>query len=276
MYADDSTMTETGSTVEEIGQKLTASCTRVSEWMSSNKLKLNADKTHLLMLGTQERLRNTGQLDVYMDGLVLEESLEKCEELLGVDIEANLKWHSQISKLMSKLKTRLVGLNKLKFLAPFKTRNTITIGIFNSVLVYCLPLFGGCDKGEIQDLQVLQNKAARIVTHKPSRSSRKDLYDQLSWMSVNQLIVYHTLLLVFKIRQSGEPEYLASFLNDDSRTGRVIIPNTKLGLAQKSFCFRGSSDFNLLPLNLRSSKKIGHFKHGVKRWVMENTLIFLE
>ena len=186
VYADDSTMTETGSTVEESGQKLTASCTRVSEWMSSNKLKLNADKTHLLMLGTQERLRNTGQLDVYMDGLVLEESLEKCEELLGVDIEANLKWHSQISKLMSKLKTRLVGLNKLKFLAPFKTRNTITIGIFNSVLVYCLPLFGGCDKGEIQDLQVLQKKAARIVTHKPSRSSRKDLYDQLGWMSVNQ------------------------------------------------------------------------------------------
>ena len=82
VYADDSTMTETGSTVEEIGQKLTASCTRVSEWMSSNKLKLNADKTHLLMLGTQERLRNTGQLDVYMDGLVLKESLDKCEELL--------------------------------------------------------------------------------------------------------------------------------------------------------------------------------------------------
>ena len=131
------------------------------------------------------------------------EIVDKCELVLGVEIQANLKWKSQVNKLIEKLKTRLVGLAKLKFLLPFQTRKTLTLGLFNSVLVYCLPLFGGCDQSHIQSLQVLQNKAAQIATHKPPRSSRKELYDKLGWMTVNQLVVYRTLLTVFKIRQTG-------------------------------------------------------------------------
>ena len=87
--------------------------------------------------------------------------------MLGCELESNLKWHAQIDKLVKKLKKRLVGLVTLKYIVPYHTRNTITLGIFNSVLVYCLPVFGGCDKTEIKQLQVLQNKAAQIVTHSP-------------------------------------------------------------------------------------------------------------
>ena len=155
-------------------------------------------------------------------------------------MESNLKWHAQIDKLVKKLKKRLVGLVTLKYIVPYHTRNTITLGMFNSVLVYCLPVFGGCDKTEIKQLQVLQNKAAQIVTHSPPRAERVVIYNKLNWLTVNQLVSYHTLLTVFKIRQCGEPEYLARFLKDDSRTGRIIIPNTKLTLAKRSFVWRGA------------------------------------
>ena len=41
-YADDSTMTLTAPTTQEIGQVLTDSCSVVSKWMWANKLKLSA------------------------------------------------------------------------------------------------------------------------------------------------------------------------------------------------------------------------------------------
>ena len=56
-YADDSTLTVSGNSVEEIGTSLTECCRSVSQWMLSNKLKLNVDKTHLLTIGTRARLR---------------------------------------------------------------------------------------------------------------------------------------------------------------------------------------------------------------------------
>ena len=136
--------------------------------------------------------------------------------ILGCQIASNLKWHSQIADLLAKLRKRLTGLANLKYIVPFQVRKIITEGIFNSVLVYCLPLYGGSDIGHVKDIQVLQNKAAQIVCHAPPRAKRSQMFDTLGWMTVNQLVSYHTLITIFKIRNSSEPEYLARFLKDDS------------------------------------------------------------
>ena len=277
VFADDSSMNTTAKKVEDIGAKLTSEGARVSQWMLENRLKLNADKTHLLTVGTQERLRNLpAQPRVVMDGLAIEESLEKSELLLGCTIQSDLRWHSQIENLLSKLKTRLAGLNKLKYLVPFGIRKTITQSIFNSVMVYCLPLYGGCDKYQIKAIQVLQNKAALIVTHLPPRTSRTELFERVNWLTVNQLIVYHTLITIFKVRQNNEPEYLATKLKNDTRTGRILIPNTDLRLAQNSFVIRGSASWNALPESIRTQAKIGTFKKLTKKWISDNIPRFMD
>ena len=276
-YADDSTMSATGKTVAEVSATLTGDCGRVVDWMASNQFKLNASKTHLMTVGTGERLRSLETtVDVVMDGVQLVESKDNCELLLGCELQSNLKWHTQVKMLVEKLKKRLVGLNSLKFILPYNMRNQVTLGMFNSVLIYCLPLFGGCDISEIKQLQVLQNKAAQVVTHSPPRAERLAMYSRLKWLTVNQLIAYHTLLTVFKIRQEGEPEYLASFLQEDTRSGRILIPNTQLTLFMKSFVWRGAASWNQLSLELRKSTKIGHFKRGVREWVLRNTDAFLD
>ena len=51
----------------------------------------------------------------------------------------------------------------------------------------------------------MKNKAARVVLHLNPRSNRDSMYNKLKWLTVNQLVVYHTLLTVFKIRLSNEP-----------------------------------------------------------------------
>ena len=212
-YADDSTLAATGKNVAEISATLTADCGKVVDWMASNQFKLNASKTHLMTVGTRERLRTLdSKVDVTMDGVQLVESQEASELLLGCELQSDLKWHTQIEKLVEKLKKRLVGLNSLKYVLPFKTRNQITFGIFNSVLVYCLPLFGGCDDSQIRQLQVLQNKAAQIVTHSPPRTGRLAMYSRLKWLTVNQLITYHTLLTC---KVENQSILLASFKMTD-------------------------------------------------------------
>jgi len=43
-YADDTTLTATGSSVVEVENKLTSDCSAVAKWMVQNKLKLNPEK----------------------------------------------------------------------------------------------------------------------------------------------------------------------------------------------------------------------------------------
>ena len=46
VYADDSTLTGTGTRLSEIESKLNKNCRKVACWMLENKFKLNASKTH--------------------------------------------------------------------------------------------------------------------------------------------------------------------------------------------------------------------------------------
>jgi hypothetical protein len=78
------------------------------------------------------------------------------------------------------------------------------------------------------------------------------MYDRLNWLTVNQLVVYHTLVSVHRIRQTEQPEYLADILCKTSRqvSSGIIVENNKLGLARKSFTIRGLSNGTSLPLVL--------------------------
>ena len=145
------------------------------------------------------------------------------------------------------------------------------------MLCYCLPLFGGCNSSDIKSLQVQQNKAAQIVLSIPRRSHRNIMFDKLNWLTVNQLIVYHTLLRIHRIRQVGEPEYLAEIVNKSSRKlqGKIVVENLKLELARRSFTFRGAVQWNKLPTELRLEVKLSKFKKGLKKWVIENVERFL-
>ena len=269
-YADDTTLTGSGS-IENIEVQLNNDCSTVSHWMRANKLKLNPDKTHILLVGTQQRINSLDTtINVVIDGITLQEDPSRMENLLGCKIQANLKWNKQIETLLVKLKSRLSCLMKIRYSASFETRKMLTEGVFNSVLLYCLPVFGGCDVAQLKDLQIMQNKAAQVVCNMPNRSNRDYMFDKLGWLSVNQMVCYTSILEVFKIRYNMEPEYLYEIFSKENRLGKIIVPFTRLELARRSFTYRAASLWNRLPVRIRSLEKSAEFKNHLKLWVMAN------
>ena len=93
------------------------------------------------------------------------------------------------------------------------------------------------------------------------------LFDKVEWLSIRQLIVYYTLLTVFKIRISNEPEYLASKLNNVSRSGRIFLPKFDLVSCQNSFTYRVAVEWNKLPEVTRRCVKLSTFKNDIKNYI---------
>ena len=270
-YADDSTLSISAKSVQEINQSLTENCAAVSKWMSQNMLKLNTAKTHIMMLGTSRRIKNQDEeIRVLMDGQLLEQSESGIESLLGCEFEPNLKWNQNIKSVLNKLKHRLAALGNLRYVVPYDVRKNMAEALFVSVLSYCLPLYGGTDKQNTESLQIMQNKAARFVTLASARESRKSMFDKLNWLTVKQLLFYHTALTTYRVRMSKEPEYLSSFLSCDNMRGNIIIPHTYLSLAKQSYCYRGATNWNQLPQCLRCLDTISKFKVELRKWIVEN------
>ena len=137
--------------------------------------------------------------------------------MLGGIIGQNLKFHEHIrdneDSMLKILNQRLNALKKVGTTASFKSRKSIANGIFMSNLIYLIPLWSGCDKSLIKSLQIVQNKVARVVTRCDKRTPIPILLAQCGWLSVTQLSVYHSLLLVYKILSTGSPKYLYSKLS---------------------------------------------------------------
>ena len=87
-------------------------------------------------------------------------------------------------------------------------------GIVLSNLTYLIQLYGGCSEELLSSLQVLQNKAARAVTKLDRTTPVPTLLLQCGWMSVRQMISYHSLLLLHRAKQTKKPGYIFSKIND--------------------------------------------------------------
>ena len=147
-----------------------------------------------------------------------------------------------------------------------------------SYLTYLIPLYGGCPDYLLNALQTLQNRAAGLLTKSSWFTASSSMLLQVGWLSVRQLIVFHSLVLVFKAKQEKRPVYLhgqvsATFnvntrlaLNNGIRETRRVRSN----IGKQSFIPRTIIQWNSLPHNIRSIPILGQFKTRLRLWVKQN------
>ena len=138
----------------------------------------------------------------------------EAEQPQGAEVHQDMKWTAHILKsdksLVRSLTRRASALQKIQKIASFKTRKIIGTGIFMSKLIYLIPLWGGCQDYLVRALQVVQNKAARAITKLNIFTPTRVLLKTCQWMSVRQLVIYHSLVLLQKTLEMKMPAYLDS------------------------------------------------------------------
>ena len=171
----------------------------------------------------------------------------------------------------------------------------IANGIFISKLIYLMPVWLGCDKYLVDTLQVCQNKAARLVTRLGRFTPTKVLLQQCGWLSVKQLMVYHSLVLLHQVFRNQKPDYLFKKITSGPphpttrqalATARALaavgidsqpsITDCNLTLTRRSWCWAAVHWYSQLPPTVRSEANIKIFKTRLKNWVSENVENWLE
>ena len=144
-----------------------------------------------------------------------------------------------------------------------------------------IAVWGGCGVGLRKSLQIIQNKAARFVTKLDWSSSTSILLGQMGWLSVNRLIFYHSVLLVYKVKMNKSPMYIDNMFNwsymyhtRQAEEGLIkIIGKPKLDVSRSSFRMRAANNYNQLPTKIRGSTTLSIFKSEVKTWIKEQVSV---
>ena len=89
-YADDSTYTVTGKNEVELSEKLTEKFKSMAEYLSENRLCINTDKTHTMVLCTEQKRRHIETKEVMLDTGSEIIHPTPSELLLGFQVDQNL------------------------------------------------------------------------------------------------------------------------------------------------------------------------------------------
>ena len=147
-----------------------------------------------------------------------------------------------------------------------------------SYIRYLAPLYGGCPDYLLTSLQILQNKAARLVTKSSWYTPASTMLKQVGWLNIRQMITYHSLIMIHKAKHGKKPSYIFDRVSSafDVATrfaeSNAIRENRtmKTQIGKESFLPRTIKDWNRLPADIRAASNHEKFKVGVKQWVQQH------
>ena len=280
-FVDDGTAYVSDKSPDVVSQKLTNHYSVIEEYMHSNKLVINSDKSHLIVMagrGANAARRMDVQVRAGQD--IVEQSVS--EKLLGGVIHNSGRWNEMIrnSKMsvVSQLTGRLNAIKKLKN-ADFKSKLSITTALIQSKIQYLLPLYGGAPDYLLNAIQVQQLKAARFVCGYQSYFwSTKQLLQKCGWLSVKQQEFYSTTLLAHKIVSSSLPRNIcADMVVPHGRNTRAAAQGViQYGqnyqgfseLTRSSFKYRAQKYYSQIP-GVMKNKSLQAFKSSLKKHTAE-------
>ena len=156
-FMDDTTLTEISSNES----KMQESITKIEEWTTANKMKLNAKKTKEMVIQFR-RVDHPTPLTT-SEGVQIEQVASS--KLLGVTIQDNLKWEDHISDVTRKASRRihfLIGLRR----AGYEPNELLTYytAYIRSVLEYAAVVFHpGLTCQQSEQLEMVQRRALGII-----------------------------------------------------------------------------------------------------------------
>ena len=138
-YADDTSSSVTGKTIEEVKAKLEEDAEQVLKFMASNGLVANPSKTTLMILNH----KTDTPVEITVGGKTIIQ--EKSSKLLGVTINEKENWSTQINEkggVISSLNQRLYLIRRLKNQVNKTRLRKVAESIWTSRLRYGLQLYG--------------------------------------------------------------------------------------------------------------------------------------
>jgi hypothetical protein len=243
-------------------------------WMKSNKLMLNNSKTEFLIAGTHQSIKKLPPLQLQVGDSTIKPSSHVRN--LGVLFDTNMTMSKQVSAIVSAANYQLRNLRRLRRYLDQDTRHQVVRALILSRLDYGNALLYGTTAKELNRLQSIQNKSAKLIFSAARLDSPAPLLHSLHWLPIRERITFKLCLYVYKALNGHAPHYLINSLKlkgkpsqgpitrSSSDTSLLVIPPTRICVGDQAFAAAGPSVWNTLPRHIRDAPTIDSFKQGLK------------
>ena len=245
--------------------------------MKQNFLKLNDDKTEVLIITSRQSLSDSLDISVQVGDQKIPPS-DTPHRNLGVIFDSSLSLKSHITNICKSINFNLYSIGKIRKCLDRSTTEKIVNACITSRLDYCNSLLCEIPKVLRDKLQLCQNSAARLITRSRKYDHITPILVDLHWLPVEYRIKFKIMLITYKALHDLAPLYIKELLSEyvPSRGGlrssshlNMLSENNysnRLATAGgRSYSVVAPRLWNALPRSLRDPKlSLAMFKKGLK------------
>ena len=287
-YADDSSASASDHDVTELATTMKHQYNAVASFLTSSRLQVNDSKTHTMLLTTAQ-MRKSQDIQLTVEIGTVRQKTSQVERLLGLQLQENLKFREYLQdndkSVLKSLNKRLNALKQIKRVTSFSQRLAIANGIFNSKVIFLISVWGGTESYLLNSLQIVINKAMRVVCNVGKSVRVEELQRRTNWLSVRQAAIYHSLMAARKILCTQQPKYLYEKLSEALRFERerqhdyetrygAVQAAPRLALISASWRYRVVELYRSLPADIVELPVGGSgdtvYKKLLRKWVSTN------
>lgn len=247
---------------------------QIENWMASHYLQLNAGKTEIIVFAKPSLLS-----DLKIHGTFITPStcvrFVSTAKSLGFLLDSQLTMTPQIKKLKKNCFHTMRKIASMKrYISPNQCKILIHALVLSS-LDYCNSLYYGVNSSNTRQLQVIQNRACRIVFGLKKTSSVNEHLKELHWLKVEERIEFKIILLTFKCLNNLAPSYLTELLQYNNISGsraptlKQLSCNSTVG--DRAFISHAPKLWNRLPQDLKQCSDIDTFKRNLKTFLFRKS-----
>ena len=275
LYADDTQLYVTFKSSDpgdlETAKSKIEICVRdVDKWMTCNRLKLNSDKTEVVILSARHRPSPCLQSLVVCDDAIRPSSKARN---IGVMMDSSLFMEEHVTNVCKSGFFHLRKISKIRKYLSFKSAETLVHALVTSRLDFGNALLFGLPDNLLERIQKVQNAAARIVTLTRKRDHITPVLFKLHWLPIKERIIYKILLTTYKALNGLAPPYISELLDiyapkrnlRSLSDKKLVVPRYKLcSYGYRSFSVSAPFLWNSLPQDIRLCETLDCFKNKLK------------
>ena len=249
-FADDTTVFLSGGDLAMLCRDVNSELVKVTEWLRSNRLSLNVDKTTFMLL-THNKI-DSSILPININGGRI--CNVSCMKFLGVTLDDRLNYNENTNILSKKLSCALGIMNKMSNLVSPHVLKILYYSLFYSHLTYALPIWGGCGVTNVGRIDKLNERARKMFSNNSHRAFSPPKYHNIYRFVL--LSLFHVLLNDnshnFCINNQianlmPDHVYRTKFLTDEC----LSIPQYRKTTSQNQFLYNAVKEWNKLPVDVR-------------------------
>src|SRR6056300_91499 len=238
--------------------------------MTTNKLKLNQDKTELLFFSSKYSPQKIIP-SLQFGSEIIKPSTHARN--IGVIFDTHLTMACHINNICKSSFYHLRNIAKIRKFISFQTTETLVHSFVSSKLDNCNSLLLGLPNKLLEKLQFVQNAAAKVINLSRKQEHVTPILINLHWLPIKSRIEYKTLLLTFKALHGLSPVYIQDLISRYKPKRNLRSSSQLLLTAQsynlesyghRSFSVAAPELWNSLPMSIRHSSSLASFKSELK------------